>query len=557
MPPDRLPAWRLALRRWQQTAFDSWNAERPADSLIVATPGAGKTRFATRLAHALLADGAIARVLVVVPREHLKAQVARAMAGTGIHLDHALRNDVGALAPDVHGAAMTYQQVATAPRVFRGLARVPTLVILDEIHHAGDQATWGAAMREAFGGARHRVCLSGTPFRSDGMPIPFVRYHAGVCVADVAYDYANALADGVCRALVFPLHGGEAEWVSRDGEAMRASFETGLARRHQSERLRTALTQPAWLGDVLAAAHVRLLEIRAGGHPDAGGLVAAMNQDHARFVARLLEERTRVKPEIVLSDVDGASKTIAGFSRGRAPWIVAVHMISEGVDIPRLRVGVFASNVVSELYFRQFCGRFVRTIGGGIEEREAVVYVPDDPRIRVLASRITEDVRRAVKLREETDEVAASLAAATRDPRVPEEGRFASIAASATEGKVLDFGPLFNPVAYDATPDAPPQAEPDRRDGGRTAVAEATPPGASDGAGAALTVTEKREALRRELHVLVARASTQFGVDHRKVHATLNQRFGGPIATAPMTALEARKRLVGLWLARRSYDGLT
>jgi len=76
-----LPEWRLPLRTWQHEAFDAWNLKRPADALVVATPGAGKTRFATRLAHAVLADRSATRVIVVVPREHLKAQVARAMAG--------------------------------------------------------------------------------------------------------------------------------------------------------------------------------------------------------------------------------------------------------------------------------------------------------------------------------------------------------------------------------------------------------------------------------------------------------------------------------------------
>ncbi|GAC1453344.1 MAG: hypothetical protein PVSMB8_12380 [Vulcanimicrobiaceae bacterium] len=197
-----LPDWRLPLRAWQREAFDAWNAGRPSDALVVATPGAGKTRFATRLAHAALADASVTRVIVVVPREHLKAQVARAMAGALVQLDHRFRNLDRILASDLHGAVVTYQQVAASPKLFATLAHVPTLVILDEIHHAGDQASWGQALRDAFGRAKHRVALSGTPFRSDGAAIPFVEYAAGECVASTSYDYARALGDGVCRALV-------------------------------------------------------------------------------------------------------------------------------------------------------------------------------------------------------------------------------------------------------------------------------------------------------------------------------------------------------------------
>jgi superfamily II DNA or RNA helicase len=535
--PTSLPEWRLPLRAWQRDAFAAWNEDRPADALVVATPGAGKTRFAARLAHALLAERDVSRVIVVVPREHLKVQVARAMAGAWIQLDHRFRNADRALADDLDGAVVTYQQVAASPRVFASLARVPTLVLLDEIHHAGEEASWGAALREAFGNARYRVSLSGTPFRSDGAAIPFVRYHAGECVALRSYDYAQALADGVCRALVFPLHGGEAEWISRDGAVMRASFEEGLDRRHASERLRTALTQPGWLGDVLEKAHLRLLEARALGHADAGGLVAAMNQDHARFVAALLERRAGVKAELVVSDLDDASRRIARFSASRDAWIVAVHMVSEGVDIPRLRVGVFASNVVSELYFRQFCGRFVRTGSDPGHAREAYVYLPDDPRLRAMASTITADVRRALRVERERDVVTDALAAATREERASDAGAFASIAATAREGHTLDFGPLFNPVKYFE----PTAAE-------RAPEAEIETP--------LETHAERREALRRELRALVSQASNAFSVDHKLVHATLNERFGGPIATATIAGLEGRRRLVTRWLERRVYDGL-
>jgi superfamily II DNA or RNA helicase len=538
-----LPAWNLPLRLWQRDAFADWDAKRSPDALVVATPGAGKTRFAARLAHAVLEDGSVDAVIVVVPREHLKLQVARAMAEAGVVLDHQFSNAAGELAADVHGAVVTYQQVAAAPALYaRLLARAPrgTAVVLDEIHHAGDQATWGAALRGAFGRARHRVALSGTPFRSDGTAIPFVTYRDGLSVADFSYDYASALRDGVCRALVFPLHGGDAEWTSRDGQAMQASFDTGLARRHESERLRTALTQPNWVGDVLQKAHLRLLAVRAAGQRDAGGLVAAMNQEHAHFIAGLMQRRIGVKPAIVVSDLDDASRRITAFARSRDPWIVAVHMVSEGVDIPRLRVGVFATNIVTEMYFRQFCGRFVRTLGVA-GEREAYVFGADDHRIRALAARITVDVRSAVRERAEI-EASDELAAAARTRSEQSDGLYASIAAQAAEGRTLDFGPLFNPGALLGTVPAGSQALP--------------PPGIAVPGPAHETHAERKESLRRAVAGLVSHVSTTFGVDHKLVHATLNARCGGPVATATATDLEHRRAVILQWLARRTYDGL-
>jgi superfamily II DNA or RNA helicase len=538
-----LPAWNLPLRTWQRDAFAAWNAKRLPDALVVATPGSGKTRFAARLVHAVLAQRMVDAVLVVVPREHLKLQVARAMAEAGIVLDHQFSNAAGGLAADVHGAVVTYQQVAAAPALYARLVAGSSrgaAVVLDEIHHAGDQASWGTALRAAFGRAVHRVALSGTPFRSDGTAIPFVTYAAGLSVADFTYDYASALRDGVCRALVFPLHGGDAEWTSRDGSAMHASFDMGLARRHESERLRTALTQPNWVGDVVQKAHLRLLAVRAAGQRDAGGLVAAMNQEHAHFIARLMVQRIGVTPAIVVSDFDDASRRISAFGHSRDPWIVAVHMVSEGVDIPRLRVGVFATNVVTEMYFRQFCGRFVRTIGASAGQHQSYVFGADDYRIRALAARITADVRNGVRERAEAA-AADQLAAAARSRSEPDQGLYASIAAQATEGRTLDFGPLFNPAALLAP--APAPREP------------ASPVARATGEAPHETHAERKESLRRAIHGLVSHVSSTFGVDHKLVHATLNARCGGPVATATATDLERRRLLIMQWLARRTYDG--
>ena len=545
VPGPRLHHWRLPLRAWQRAAFEGWDADRPSDALIVATPGAGKTRFATRVSHALLKDGAAGRVVVVVPREHLKAQVARAMLGAGIVLDHKFSNAHRRLARDVHGAVVTYQQVCAAPLVYRELCRerdVPAAVLLDEIHHAGDDATWGKALRDAFEPAAHRVSLSGTPFRSDGAAIPFVRYDRGLSQATFAYDYATALRDGVCRALVFALHGGEAEWIARDGMAMSATFETALRdKRHHSERLRTMLTHEQWIGDVLSLAHARLLAVRAEGHRDAGGLVAAMNQDHARAIAALMQRTLGVTPAIVVSDLADASDRIAAFARSSDPWIVAVHMVSEGVDIPRLRVGVYASNVVTELYFRQFCGRFVRTIDGA-KDSTAYVFLPDDQRLRMLAHGITADVRHGLRARDERDAELAALDAARAAERATDAGLYEALAARTTAERVVDYGPLFNPAAFAAGAPVPPSAA--------ERMADDEPPALE------ITSAERKEALRRSLQAVVSRVSNRFAVEHRKIHATLNQRVGGSVVTATERELAVRRRVAEAWLARDTYDGL-
>src|SRR5256885_659464 len=76
-----------------------------------------------------------------------------------------------------------------------------------------------------------------------------------------------------------------------------------------------------------------------GGLPsDMHGVVIASDQEHARDIARLLSWEFRVTATVVTSDDPTASECIASFAAGGSEWLIAVRMVSEGVDIPRLRV---------------------------------------------------------------------------------------------------------------------------------------------------------------------------------------------------------------------------
>src|SRR6185369_2807212 len=168
------------LRAWQRKAMVDYLRRRSADFLAVATPGAGKTTFALRIAAELLADRTVEAVTVVAPTEHLKTQWATAAARVGIQLDAAFRNADLHSSADFHGAVVTYAQVGIAPEVHRRRTITrKTLVVLDEIHHAGDSRSWGDGVKSAFEPAVRRLMLTGTPFRSDDNPIPFVRYERG------------------------------------------------------------------------------------------------------------------------------------------------------------------------------------------------------------------------------------------------------------------------------------------------------------------------------------------------------------------------------------------
>lgn len=387
----------VRLRPWQKAALEQFIAEPRADFLAVATPGAGKTTFALTAVRHLLAQRPHARIVIVAPTQHLKLQWAAAAHQFGLELDPSWSPSAG-LAGDYHGIVTTYQQVSSAADRIAPVAH-DGIVVLDEVHHAGDDRAWGDGLRTAFSAADRRLSLSGTPFRSDTTPIPFVNYEWEEAVPDYEYGYGDALGDGgVVRPAHFPKIQGHMEWISPDGQFHSHDFDDELDRARANQRLRTALSvEGRWLPTVLADAHRKLTEIRTD-QPDAGGLVIAMDVEHAKAIARILRVEHGVNATVATSDDPDASDRIAAFGQTVDPWIVAVRMVSEGVDIPRLRVGVFATNTTTELFFRQALGRLVRWTKGSRRQR-AWMYLPDDVRLRTLADRVEQQRRHSLAKR--------------------------------------------------------------------------------------------------------------------------------------------------------------
>ncbi len=373
------------LRAWQRDALARFEASPSPNFLAVATPGAGKTTFALTAARRALVRRAIRRVIIVVPTQHLKFQWAHAAEKMDIHLDPEWNVGYGGLPSDAHGVVVTYQQVASSPASLRPMVR-DSLVVLDEIHHAGDSRAWGDATRQAFDPAWRRLSLSGTPFRSDQRTIPFINYQGDLAEPDYEYGYGDALKDGqVVRPVYFPRINGRMEWTAPDGGEYEATFDDRLTRELASQRLRTALDVAGeWMPTVLAQAHAQLMHLRAR-DPHAAGLVITMDQEHAKAISAVFLERLGVSPTIATSDDPSASEKISRFADGIAPWIVAVRMVSEGVDIPRLRVGVYATNTITELFFRQAVGRLVRW-NARIGRQAAYMFIPDDVRLRKFGS---------------------------------------------------------------------------------------------------------------------------------------------------------------------------
>lgn len=551
--PDRA-AWGTApsLRAWQTAALGRYFAESPKDFLAVATPGAGKTTFALTVASELLSRRVIDRVTVVAPTEHLKTQWAEAAARVGIPLDPSYAGRAGKTSADYVGVAVTYAGVAVNPLAHRiRTERFKTLVILDEVHHAGDALSWGEAVREAFEPARRRLALTGTPFRSDINPIPFVHYEPGPdgiprSVADYTYGYGHALADHVVRPVLFLAYSGTMQWRTRAGEEVAARLGEPLTKDLTAQALRTAL-DPAgsWIPSVLEAADKRLSEVRRH-MPDAGGLVIATDQDSARAYAKVLTSVAGEKPVVVLSDEKAASKKISEFASSEARWMVAVRMVSEGVDVPRLAVGVYATTTSTNLFFAQAIGRFVRARARG---ETASIFLPSVPLLLGHASEMEVERDHALgrTISNEDDIFAAEADLLTRAEagatEVTDEGLlpFEALGSQATFDRVLYDGGEFGHagevhVGSEEEMDflgIPGLLEPDqvrhllqKRQTDRANLRRRTEPEAER----EVTTHERLAVLRRELNSLVAAWHHRTGAPHGATHSALRKELGGPAA---------------------------
>jgi superfamily II DNA or RNA helicase len=537
----------LRLRRWQKEALDGFESAQRTDFLAVATPGAGKTTFALTAALRDLARYPHRRLLVVAPTQHLKHQWASNAAEFGLHLEPEWAS-ADPFPSDMHGVVVTYQQVASQPAPLRGPGD-DAFVILDEIHHAGTERAWGDGVFHAFELAARRLSLSGTPFRSDQNPIPFVDYEFDDAVAHYTYGYGEALKDGgVVRPVFFPAINGHMEWSTPDGAILSATFDDHLDRTASSQRLRTALSPDGeWLPAVLDQAHAQLVKLRES-QPAAGGLVIAMDVDHAKAIAKLLRSRHGVEAVVATSDDPLASERIGEFAAGQDPWIVAVRMVSEGVDVPRLRVGVYATNTVTELFFRQAVGRLVRW-HGTLRRQKAFMFIPDDVRLRTFAAQLAEQRTHSLKRREEEGD---------QDPvelldQLPPEGEdqlslFAAISATPLEDR--DPSSVFDDahpedLVHDITVEdltleielAPP---PPRAGGG-----EHGKPGG--------TITVSRTQRKRELRQAntdrVRMLTHLTGLTPEVINGRLNADAGiRTIAEATVRDLEKRLRLADRWI---------
>lgn len=393
------------LRAWQQSALTKFLATE-GNFMLAACPGSGKTRFALTVAKREMDQGRARRVVIVVPWEVLCDQMIREAAKVGLKLvsaDHGKR--FAQEPPGYHGVVTTYASVASQPLLYRRNA-ANSLVVLDEVHHAGDATTWGASLLQAFPDVvARRLLMTGTPWRRDNVPIPFSDYDDDRLHVDYAYTFKDAWSETPSssrpiRDINFHRIDTHCRWI--DGKGSHNLRLSAASPDEEPAALSNALTHD---GDWWAAAWQRadaVLTSKRLTVPDAGGLVIADDQARARQYADYIKRRTGREPALVISDNDDASRHLSDFAGGASPWCVTVRKVSEGVDIPRLEVLMYATNILTPLFFHQAVGRVIRRRGQA-DDNKADIFLPASPSLERMCADIEEMLRHAIEQREERD----------------------------------------------------------------------------------------------------------------------------------------------------------
>lgn len=376
------------LRDWQQAALTT--ALTSTTCLIEATPASGKTRLGLEVVRARLGRD-VSRIVWVVPSDALRSQTAdSAHDNYGIDLTADFHNADGRWSSDYNGAVVTYAQVAREPALWRRLvSEVGTQVVLDEVHHCSDEGSWGPAIEEAFAPTRFRLLMSGTPFRHDGRPIPWVDYDEdGRAQPDYQYGYRRAVKDHVVRPVRFDILDAQVRWVDvLDLHDLRLE---DVSLDHEGRALRTAIDPSnGWVEAALTRADKELSNARDE-VPSLGAMCVAANIDAAERVAGILTRITGEAPVVVHERIDNAPAAIRRFADGAQRWLVAVNMVSEGVDIPRLGIGVYATNIRTDLRFWQMVGRTTRILDAD-DAHIAMWVIPSAPGVQALAQRFAHE----------------------------------------------------------------------------------------------------------------------------------------------------------------------
>jgi len=382
----------MKLRQWQAGCINSALEQflnGTSHFLTLATPGAGKTMMASELADRLLKNNLVDLVICFSPSSIVAKDFSESL-----HLITQERFDglIGA-----KGRSLTYQNLQYLDTSFWQLfEHYRVFVIFDEIHHCAgsniDNANaWGEqVILNIQGKAQFTLALTGTPWRSDAVPIVLSNYMSpsNKITCDYIYGLSEAIQDDVCRVpQIVAIDNNNISVVDSDETKNFSSFKALLSQ--SIIPYQDVIENEAVIKYVISSAHKKLSQIRLV-NPDAAGLIVASSVEHANQISVLMKASFNVDSIVVTYRESDPTRIIQNFRHADSQWIISVGMISEGTNIPRLQVCCHLTNIKTEMHFRQILGRILRVTDSTTQE--AVMYMPAEPKLLEYAYRVKQDV---------------------------------------------------------------------------------------------------------------------------------------------------------------------
>lgn len=517
------------LRHWQQAAHAIRQNHHAKTFTVEATPGAGKTTYAAHESLCELHNRTISRIVVVTFTKHLKKQWALSMNEWGTALNHHYNARQQMETGDYKGIVTTYAQVARNAARFAAQCRQRrTMVIFDEIHHCGETKAWGDGILKAFGNAVRVLSLTGTPIRTDNNAIPFLNYADNKVVPDYSYSYGDGLLDGVTRPVAFIPYSGEISW-SENGVDVYSLLESFKTKKMGQRAFSVALNPDVgFLDKLVRDADEMLTKVRRHELIDAGGFIVAKSKTHALEVSALVKRITGELPAVVVSDDEAANSTVEAYANSTKRWLVAVKMVSEGIDIPRLRVGVYASTVMTQIHFRQWVGRFVRTRYG---VQPSYLFVPAYAPLLEMAREIEAERRHVLR------DIKAGLPSADTEAQERETNFFEIAAGEAVNhgaSGVMVRGQTYQLGLFGGAVEVGVVAE--TVDAALGGVATVAP-----------TMTETIANTRKSVSRAVNRLARKRRCEQREVYGMLNRQQRIKQADCSLVQLQERLAILARW----------
>ena len=420
----------LTLRNWQKKCLEVLRngvSNNQKSFSVVACPGSGKTVLQAAFASYLINEGLVDCVINVVPSDTLRsgnAEVFNSLFGLTLSTAKPGIED----APS--GYSTTYQMITRRGNVYDLLRHTAGkgkryVLIADEVHHGStsDLSQYGSGIEHLMSNASYSLLLSGTMWRTDGHQIAGVNYKAddalekSVAEPDFVYSMSDATQDDVVAPVLFTeLSAGVAVQNSKTTYERIAVVKYNPNKAAIDAYRHVINPEGTFCSELLEQA-VDALNSKRTDHAALGtsvippaGLVIASTKDAAGKISDLLQSLTGESPVVVHGDIPDSKNLIKQFKDGDLPnkWMVAVGMVSEGVDIPRVKVIAYLTSSRTELLFHQIVGRAMRVRRkecGSVLKEEAQVFLPASPDLHTFVSRFTALQQRPVTIKSKHEQV--------------------------------------------------------------------------------------------------------------------------------------------------------